>query len=245
MTQRTFDWKPRYDEKSRQYPLRGLLRATPKRKTKIWSVGPILDQGSEGACVGFGWTAKILSEPFWFNLQTLPLTVPKDPTKFSVHSYNQAKKIDEFPGEDYEGTSVLAGAKVMQGYGAVKSYSWAFSIEDVIDGLIKKGPIVLGINWYEGMYEAPNGVLSVTGERVGGHCITAVGFRVASPTFNGEDSIILQNSWGPDWGINGLAEIRVSDVTRLLNEGGEACLPLRGVYRRKITFKEWFSKFLR
>lgn len=241
---RTFDWKPRFDEKSREYPIRGLMRVTPKRKTKLWVVGPILDQGQEGACVGFGWTAKILSEPFWFNLKKLPKGIPTEPQPFAFDTYNQAKKIDEYPGEDYEGTSVLAGAKVMQNYGIVKSYSWAFSIDEMIDGLIKKGPVVLGINWYDGMYDAPNGVLSVSGKIVGGHCITAVGFRVASPTFGGEDSIILQNSWGPDWGLNGLAEIRVSDMAKLLADSGEACLPLQSAYRRaKPSIFDFIKKF--
>lgn len=241
---RTFDWKPRFDEKSRNYSIRGLMRTAPKRKTKLWVVGPILDQGGEGACVGFGWTAKVLSEPFWFNLKTLPKTVPSKPDNFALYAYNSAKKVDEYPGEDYEGTSVLAGAKVMQNLGIVKSYSWAFSVDEVIDGIISKGPVVLGINWYEGMYEAPNGVLTVSGAHVGGHCITAVGYRVASPTFGGEDSIILQNSWGVSWGLQGLAEIRVSELAKLFAEQGEACLPLRTAYRRaKPTILDIIKKF--
>lgn len=229
---RTLDWKPRFDEKSKDYPIRGLMARPPKRKSKLWVVGPILDQGQEGACVGFGWTAKVLSEPFWFNLKTLPAPIPTEPQGFALDTYNEAKKVDETPGENYEGTSVLAGAKVMQSRGVVKSYSWAFNVNDVIDGIIKKGPVVLGINWYDGMYDAINGVLSVSGNLAGGHCILAVGFRASSPTFNGEDSIILQNSWGVSWGKQGLAEIRVSDLARLLSEQGEACLPLRKLYRR-------------
>lgn len=128
----------------------------------------------------------------------------------------------------------------MQKAGIVASYSWAFSVNDIIDGIVAKGPVVLGIPWYEGMYEAPNGILSVSGEQVGGHCILAVGFVKGSKTFNGEDSVILQNSWGPSWGKQGLAEIRVSDLEKLFAEG-EACFPSRRNYRRKTNF--WGNLF--
>lgn len=240
---RTFDWKPTFDERSKEYPVRGLMRAVVRRKNKLWLVGPILDQGREGACVGFGWTADILAEPFWADIKKLPAGFPQVPQDLALYVYKEAKKIDEFPGEAYEGTSVLAGAKMMQNAGVVASYSWAFSVNDIIDGIISRGPVVLGIPWYSGMYKAPNGVLKVSGDVVGGHCILAVGFIQASKTFNGEDSIILQNSWGASWGKQGLAEIRVSDMEKLFAQG-EACFPSRAAYRRKTNYIGNFFKKL-
>lgn len=220
------DWAPRYDERSREFPIRAIVRKTIKRKNKLWKVGPILDQGQEGACVGFGWTAEALATPVPVNLQRIKARTPKDPTAFAQFLYRFAKTIDEYEGENYDGTSVLAGAKAMQTFALLKEYRWAFSFEEMVDGLISKGPVVLGIPWYESMYEAPNGVLKVSGELAGGHCILAVGYKVYP---GGEDAIILQNSWGKSWGINGLAEIKVSGLEKLLKEG-EACLPISRKY---------------
>ena len=218
--ERKLDWKPRFDERSKNYPVRGVLSKRVGRKDVLWVAGPILDQKAEGACVGFGWTAEALATPFVVNLKTLPGRPPRTPQPFARYVYTSAKKIDEYPGEDYEGTSVLAGAKVMQGLRTLQAYSWAFSTDDVIDALIQQGPVVLGINWYEGMYEAPNGVLSVSGEHVGGHCILAIGYTVSSKNFGGKPSVTLQNSWGKSWGVNGMAEILVSDLDKLLKDSG-------------------------
>jgi hypothetical protein len=123
----------------------------------------------------------------------------------------------------------------MQGLKTVASYSWAFSIDDVIDALIEKGPVVLGIPWYEGMYSAPSGVLLVSGELVGGHCLLAVGYNVKSKALGGRSSIILQNSWGRGWGVNGLAEIAVTDLAKLLSSDGEACIASKFPYVKKTT----------
>lgn len=223
---RKLDWRPRFDERSRNFPISAVVRKTVRRKNKLWKVGPILDQGTEGACVGFGWTAEALATPVAVNLSKVKARVPRQPQPFAQYVYKFAKTIDEWEGENYDGTSVLAGAKSMQTFSLLKEYRWAFSMDEMVDGLISKGPVVLGIPWYEGMYEAPNGVLKVSGDNVGGHCILAVGYRVASPKAGGKDTVILQNSWGTSWGINGLAEIEVSELAKLLAEG-EACLPIK------------------
>lgn len=229
---RKLDWKPRFDNRSKKYPIRGTLWANPRRVDKTWAIGPILDQGKEGACVGFGWTAQTLAEPF----STPPeILNPRDPNKFALHVYKSAQRIDEWPGENYEGTSVLAGARILHKLRLISSYSWAFSVDEVIDGILIKGPVVLGIPWYESMYSAPNGVVRVSGSQVGGHCILAIGFRVASPNFDGRPSVVLQNSWGNDWGINGVAEIEVEQLKELLAKSGEACLPLDGPYKRRFN----------
>ena len=240
---RKLDWKPRFDKRSKNYPVRGVLAKKVARKDVLWVAGPILDQKSEGACVGFGWTAEALATPFVVNLKTIPYKVPSTPHPFARYVYVNAKKVDEYPGENYDGTSVLAGAKVMQGLNTIVSYSWAFSVDDVIDALIQKGPVVLGINWYDGMYEAPNGVLSISGDHVGGHCVLAIGYKVSSQKFNGKPSIVIQNSWGSDWGINGLAEIEVSELKSLLSDNGEACVPLKTQYIKNPTIFDRINRF--
>lgn len=226
------NWTPAFDERSKNFPVRAAIPARPKRRTKKWRNGVILDQGREGACVGFGWTAEALSTPVSVDLKRVKAEAPEDPTAFAHYVYNSAKKIDWWEGEDYEGTSVLAGAKVLKNLGLVKEYRWCFRIEDVIDAILTKGPVVLGIYWYDSMYETTDGILNVAGQVVGGHCITAVGFKLAKDSPTGEDTIILQNSWGCSWGTWGLAEIRVRDLKMLLDNDGEACVVTKRSYGR-------------
>jgi hypothetical protein len=223
---RVLDWRPVYDKRSKSYPIRTMLPEVQGKTYTIWKTGPILDQGSEGACVGFGWTAETLAGPVQIDLKKIKSDVPRVPDSFARHIYYQAQKIDQWPGENYSGTSVLAGAKVLMKMGILHEYRWAFSSADIIKTLMSHGPVVLGINWYNGMYSAPNGKLSIYGNNVGGHCILAVGYNPNSEKFNNKETIILQNSWGRSWGIDGIAEMTVEDLDRLIREGGEACVPL-------------------
>lgn len=175
--------------------------------------------------MGFGWVAEALNEPYRVMIEKVKADIPRDNHEFALHVYKEAQKIDDWPGESYEGTSVLAGAKVMHKYDLIKEYRWAFDIDDVIDSIVQKGPVVLGVPWHRGMYKADGGVVKISGPKVGGHCITAVGYIDSSEKMSGEPSVILQNSWGYGWGIRGLAEISIPDLEKLLAQG-EACVPV-------------------
>ena len=218
------DWVSRHDPKSLDFPVREILPETVKVRQKSWYVPkPVIDQGREGACVGFGWTNELRAEPVAVNL---PL-----PEATALGIYHQAQKIDEYPGEDYSGTSVLAGAKVVQSMGFLTGYRWAFGMQDVIDTLITQGPIVLGIPWYDSMYRTrPSGLMEVNGKVVGGHCILATGYYPKKRFFkegitNTFEVVRLRNSWGPTYGVNGDGWIRVEDLAMLLKGEGEACIP--------------------
>jgi len=225
-TDRVLDWRPVYDKRSRSYPIRSMLPEIQEKTFTLWKTGEILDQGSEGACVGFGWTAEALAGPVQVNLSRIEGSAPKLPNNFARYVYREAQKIDEWPGESYDGTSVLAGAKVLARLGILHEYRWAFSVNDIIGTVMSHGPVVLGINWYQGMYSAPDGKLEIYGNHVGGHCIIVVGYNPNSEKFNNKETVILQNSWGETWGVSGLAEMKVEDLARLVREGGEACVPV-------------------
>lgn len=234
---RVLDWAPRHDPRSRAFPVAAVIGERPRRRNKLWRVGEILDQGREGACVGFAWTAEALATPIAVDLNRVATNVPRSATAYAQDIYRRAQFIDEWAGQDYEGTSVNAGAKISRTNGVVKEYRWAFGIDDVVDAVLAKGPVVLGINWHYGMYRAPNGVVSVTGSVVGGHALLAVGYVVKSEKLGGEDGVILQNSWGNSWGINGLAQIRVSQLSTLLDNYGEAAIATRRSYGRTLPKK--------
>lgn len=213
---RRLDRIPEFDERSRAHPVTAILpREALKPRSYRWRCMVSLDQGREGACVGFGWSHELAARP----VEVLGIT---NDTAYKV--YKLAQTLDPWEGENYSGTSVLAGAKAVQALypNAIQSYKWAFGIEEVIATLGYHGPVVLGVNWYSDMYEPDEaGFIKLGGSHVGGHCILAVGNNQRAKY------VILQNSWGPDWGVNnGQCHITHADLATLLRLGGEACVPV-------------------
>ena len=226
MTERTFDWVSEHDSKSRKYAMRSVLKQRNiEKKPTLWQEGIVLDQGSEGACVGFAWTGELLAEP----------EAPKTQPSFSyanslaVSFYKEAQKIDQWPGESYEGTSVLAGAKIMQQAGFIGEYRWCFGIDDVRDAVISEGPVVVGVPWFNGMYDTlPNGLVKLSGKSTGGHAILITGYHPRMRFGNVTEEVFRwRNSWGTDYGINGSGWIKYKDLAKLLSENGEACVPMQ------------------
>jgi len=224
---------PSFDPRSYGYPVRALLAqavgdAKPALRSFTWQVGPVLDQGNEGACVGFSHSSRVMSDP------------DRDRSIDNAYArtvYREAQRIDEWPGEDYEGTSVLAGAKVLASRGEYESYWWAFGIDDALRSIGYLGPNVLGIYWLESMFRPrPSGLLEVSGRIAGGHAILARGVRLKA-RLPGEglepiEVVRLRNSWNQSWGVNGDAYIRVEDLERLLKADGDCCVPVEPGQRR-------------
>lgn len=220
---RVLDWVPFHDPRSKNFSLRSILSAPVRKRPVFWKEGSVLDQGREGACVGYGWTAELLAEPFTPNPE--PLVAAAE--SYATLTYKRAQKIDEWPGEDYEGTSVLAGAKIMQQDGQITSYRWCFGTWDVRDAVITQGPVVLGVPWYSGMYRTKrDGVVTIEGDLVGGHCLIVTGYD-PSYMINGKAHEVFRwrNSWGTSYGIKGSGIITFKDLHSLLIQGGEACVP--------------------
>jgi hypothetical protein len=207
-----FGRRPEFDEASRNYPVRHLLGPRRLPRTWVWACDRVLDQGSEGACVGYSWSHELIADP-------VPVADIDNYTALAV--YHRAQQLDEWPGENYDGTSVLAGAKAIVEAGWLLEYRWAFGLADVLETLSYLGPVILGINWYDGMMD-PNSdcYLDVSGGIAGGHAILARGVDVDN------QGVLLHNSWGQSWGCDGTAWISWGDLDRLLHEDGEACVPV-------------------
>lgn len=230
---RTLDWAPNHDPRSLDFPVRELLPVNGHRHDRLWATpSVVLDQGKEGACTGFAFAHEALAEPIPVDLKRLRINAPEDPTKFALFLYGMARYLDPWDGEAYDGTSTLAAAQAAQNAGLLTEYRWAFGLDDVIDTVVWKGPVVIGINWYSGMYEPVGGVLRKSGKLVGGHCLCVVGYRKSSVRLGGKPAAVLLNSWGPDWGTNGLCDISLEDLGALLAENGEAVVPVRRSYGR-------------
>ncbi len=216
-----------FDERSRKYPIRALLKGQ-KPRSYTWPCPKWLDQGSEGACVGFSLAHELIAKPAMVKGVT---------PKFALEKlYWEAQRIDPWPGGSYpgaspkyDGTAVLAGVKVAQKLGFIEEYRWAFGLDDLVLAVGRTGPAVLGIPWYEGMFDVHScGYLHVTGKVVGGHAILCNGVDVKHKTFT------LHNSWGPKWGVKGDAKISWDEMERLLHEEGEAVIPVRRGKKRSV-----------
>lgn len=206
---------PEFDERSKNFPVRTLFRPQPL-VSKSWDCPIQLNQGNIGACVGFSWAHKLASAPLFSS----GLSNEK-----GVEIYHQAQKLDHIPGENYEGTSVLAGVKAVRKMfpGSVTQYRWAFGLNEVLQTLSYVGPVVLGLPWYESMFEPDSkGNIKVSGMIAGGHAILCRAIYVEL------QMVRLHNSWGNSWGLNGDCFLTFVDLGKLLKEQGEACIVLKG-----------------
>jgi len=207
-----------FDERSRLFPVTASIpEDIPKSKT--WACRTTLNQGREGACVGFGIAHELISTPSPASLSIVGNRYAKEII------YWQAQREDQWEGGSYpgakpfyEGTSVLAGVRVVQKLGWIDSYEWAFGLQDLILGIGYKGPAVLGLRWYDSMYkpDVKGFIWPTRGKLTGGHCILCRGVNVARKYF------IMRNSWGAAWGRNGDCYITFEEMDFLLKNKGEA-----------------------
>jgi len=208
-----------------------------------WPVPFILDQGREGACVGHGCTSEAAATPVAADLYgrlqrgKLPEWAGRTKTRpgegipfndralaqaFAFDLYDRARDIDAWPGRDYDGTSADAGAKAMREAGLWDGWRWARTALDSSTVVSRTGPIVLALDWWTGMLEPDaNGMLHMTGQVEGGHCILARGYSIRRAAF------LLPNSWGTDWGLQGEAWLPEEILADQLASGrGEAMIPV-------------------
>lgn len=206
----------------RDLPICAVIGGQEDPVTVDWGIPegePVLNQGQEGACVGFGVTNELRFNP-------VPIA-GLDETFARESIYWPAQRVDQWPGGSYpggepvyEGTSVRAGIKVAQKLGYVGEYR-SSSTEAEMALAISIGPVIIGVDWYESMFKPDTrGYIKPTGRKMGGHCCLVVGLRVTGT--RGQGHYVIYNSWGPTWGDNGTAKISRRHMAYLLDTGGDA-----------------------
>lgn len=192
------------------FPVKSILPKQVSITSKYWFDNTqFLDQGNEPQCVGYSWKHWLLDAP----------VMQKNATPKPDEIYHEAQFIDDWPGEEYEGTSVRAGAKVLQARGYISSYLWAFDLPTMVNTVLTMSPVVIGINWYDDMFEPDkNGLIRIGGNLAGGHAIVCNGVNTKTKLFR------LKNSWSSKWSKNGRCYITFADMERLIHENGEVCV---------------------
>lgn len=206
------------DDRDRKFLLPVGKREAAGKLSRYWNVPSVLDQLATSQCVGFsGWQ--------WLRCGPTVNVPPFTPE----HLYREAQKIDEWPGEDYEGTSVRACFKILRNLGYVSEYRWAFDCETIVNHILNVGPVVVGTTWTMGMFATDEDgfIDDVDGESVGGHAYLLIGAnRLRRTPGGGKGAVRVVNSWGPRWGQGGRAWLSFRALDWLMSQDGEACAAL-------------------
>ena len=222
---------PGLEQALAQYPVRKLFtNSTLYPYGRRWKVPSVaLDQHGAATGVGFAFTHELM---------TLPRAVRGVNNETARLLYWAAQQHDPYTGGSWpgspqprhEGTSIEAGAAVLVGSGMYRDYYWTRDEEELATAIANLGPVVLGLDWHEGMLTPDaDGFLHPDGPILGGHAVLAYAVNVRFDCYR------VLNSWGSSWGESGTAKIRRSDLAKLLAAGGEACLPRRG---RSLSYRE-------
>ena len=204
------------DPRNRQYAAVGaIVSADNEPRNKTWRTYPrAFDQGYTSQCTCYAGKRLINAVP-------LRATIDRD-TRLDLDPtvpYEYAQTIDEWPGEDYDGTSCLAAAKAFKHLGLTNGYRWCFGLDDVLRTVSWYGPVTIGVSWYNSMFRTqPDGMLVVNEQSglAGGHAVAIIGVNVDKET------VTISNSWGEDWGDRGRCYMTWADLDRLLRDWGEA-----------------------
>lgn len=212
------------DPKDRDYILdRAALRSIPrtqaKRRARPWRIGKILDQGSTSECTVYAMMQFLQSAPLMSDISGYKTT----------EIYKEAQKIDEWPGENYDGTSERAVLKIMEKRGCIQEYLWVQDEDIAREYLMTRGPLLAGTDWFTGMEKADKqGFIYPTGQLRGGHEYFIRWYSAK------RDAYQIVNSWGPKWGDGtGKAWIKAEDFRYLLfHLNGDLVSPIERKVRR-------------
>lgn len=206
-------------------PLKAYQKAYGRRRPRDY----ILDQGSEGACTGFGLAA--VANYLLVTRRVVSDTRPVSPCML----YAMARRYDEWPGENYSGSSARGAMKGWHKHGVCGAPAWPYTKENlngVLDdrraqdaqlrplgayfrvnskdivaihaAIAEVGIVYATADVHKGWDRVgPDGIVTQSDEIDGGHAFAIVAYD--------RKGFWIQNSWGPDWGKDGFCHISYDD----------------------------------
>lgn len=221
---RVYGWNPdRPDHRDKVYKLQLIPAALPPMVDLRAGCSPVEDQGELGSCTG---NALVGALEFLELKDKIPF---KDLSRLFVY-YNE--RVIEHSVSSDSGAAIRDGIKTLKAQGVCSELNWPYnaakfakrpSIMCYAEGLqhqitsysritnlssmktcLYQGfPFVFGFTVYESFESqevANTGIVPMprlNEQCLGGHAVLAVGYNDAS------QSIIVRNSWGPNWGQKG------------------------------------------
>lgn len=191
---------------------------------------PVLNQGTEGACTGFGLAT--VANYLLLRRRVLPDPVPVSARMF----YEMARRYDEWPGEDYSGSSARGAMKGWHKHGVCADKAWPYQLPpkapagltDARSGDAARRPLgayfrvnhqdlvamhsaiaEVGVLYATAMVHegwsrvGRDGVIAPMDRILGGHAFAIVAYD--------DEGFWLQNSWGAGWGAGGLGRVSYDD----------------------------------
>jgi len=179
----------------------------------------ILDQGQEGACTGFGLAAVI-------NYLLFKRGAPRG-TRVSPHMlYEMAKRYDQWPGEDYEGSSARGAMKGWYRNGVCREDLWTEEVTDPGDlseearldalrqplgsfyrvlprrvdvhaALQEVDAVYVTAETHKGWDRVRDGLIEYDPDDPSYEAQGGHAFAIVG--YN-DEGFLIQNSWGEDWG---------------------------------------------
>lgn len=237
----------RPDPRDRDFLLARVIEEAAAPTGKRLHAAPVVyDQGQTPECVGYS-TAGLLS----VHRHEADPDDPDDPTFDGAAIYAWANAHDGDPTV-HDGSTVRAGFQALMQAGGkvtastdaaddpvgavdkIANYLWADTtlpdrdLNRVATWLLTVGPVVVGILWYQDMFNpSAEGIVTPTGGVAGGHAIMVRGVNMDTKMF------CLRNSWGAwsgtvhdDWSFTadggGDCLISWADLFAVLSQNGEA-----------------------
>jgi len=192
------------DADPRDYKLTLAPDSASGLQSRKWDCPVRLDQGREGACVGFGGAHHIACHP-WPQMAT---------RRLAMLFYRGAQDNDEWAGNTYSGTSGSGLMRFLSAAGLICTYYRVRTFDELCYTISTKSAVSGGFPWRAGCFEPDrSGFIRYEGEVKGGHyvCINGVDFE--------SEFFTIVQSWGRKHGIGGEVKVRFSDMRQMIQEG--------------------------
>jgi hypothetical protein len=188
----------------------------PKPRKKRYKEGELLYQGAKPHCVSYSGKGFMIAAP-----------IMRAENYDTTEVYRACQDNDEWPGNNYDGTSVHALMRVLKDRGMISSHVWGQTVDEMNAWIMGGyGTAIVGTDWFPSMDEVDSkGFVNLPGVNatpIGGHAYRIVWYDKS------EDAEIIRNSWGDKWGLlrkngtrDGEAKIRRADFDRLRRAQGE------------------------
>lgn len=127
-----------YRSPLRSLPPRWPMDSDLKRLLPAYvKAGRILNQGNEGACTGFG-LACVTNYLYWLRHLDAPRSRTQPETVSPRMFYELAKLYDEWPGQDYEGSSCRGALKGWHKHGVCSFKLWPYPLNKKGNGIFER-----------------------------------------------------------------------------------------------------------